>query len=225
MPRLVIICSSILVVAALCWHLALGWIIQNGLRFAFDYSPQFQVNVNPLTNVILIQHLDLPQGQGDTLSISNMGVDIIDLEKKLNQSSKLFDYYPLLVPWRIKATSKNADAEQTIRILGQITSRNAKTEKAHKDRVALYVKDNFALETVTLDQTHPDTLKGVIVNKGNSIVLTTKIRIYFLDRENKRIGETDVKVDSKLKPGYRHDFEERLHSAPPSGWAGKSRQR
>src|SRR5256885_7752864 len=116
MPRLVIICSSVLVVAALCWQLALGWIIQNGLRFAFDYSPQFQVDANPLTNLILIQHLDLPQGQGD--------------------NSKLFDYYPLLVPWRIKATSKNADAEQTIRILGHINSRNAKTEKPHKDSVA-----------------------------------------------------------------------------------------
>jgi hypothetical protein len=70
---------------------------------------------------------------------------------------------------------------------------------------------------------------GTIVNSGPKSLREVTVRIYFLDRIGRRIGEKDVFPvlvtefsigdNTPLRPGSRKDFGYNVQDYAPSGWS------
>lgn len=148
-----------------------------------------------------------------------------------------FFIFPMTIK-RAKSTIslKQVSVEQTVN--KQISEKVAEPKK---DLGATYIKEFLSLKDVKVFNGYgqfdvpgySDTkkaVKGNIKNNGDKSIAVLEITIYFLDSNEKRVGEKSFTVvsteslmnaTSALKPNYSKDFGYIVAEDAPSDWAGK----
>ena len=165
-------------------------------------------------------------------------------ERELNtRAREHYDFYTMLVPYRVRISTEPANPDTTARILKEREKRRtdeiraaSEAEAARLQSVRTYVSSNLSLEGVRIaagerfGQT-VDGVFGTIVNDRADSFRKVTVRVYFLDSAGVRIGEKDyapvlvtmfsIGDNTPLRPGYRKDFGYSVEDDAPSGWAKK----
>jgi len=102
----------------------------------------------------------------------------------------------------------------------------ARSEAERLRSIRVSVSSNLSLENVRVAGT---VVSGTIVNTGAKTLRKVTVRVYFLDKSGRRIGEKDfwpvlvtdfsMGDDTPLRPGYRKDFSYSIEDAAPSEWS------
>ena len=225
-----------IIITVLAWHVLFTDLLKTHLNKILKINAQLSATINPLTNVVNIEFLSIPNkgfsGAGILDSVEEtilQHMNLTEFEARLNQVAlQRYDFYAALVPYKFRVTSGEAGAEEAVRILGVLDWRHRDIEKRHEEEVQSYVNIRLKLTNLRVFpepsvRRKPTTVSGTFVNEGNWDIVSVDIRIYFLDIHGERIGEknSSLYVIQKLKPGYRHDFDIQVFDNAPSGWSGR----
>lgn len=175
------------------------------------------------------------------------------IERELNtRAREQYDFYAVLVPYRVRISTEPASAEAVARAREEREKAVARMRKEREKRrtdeakakakaeaeriraIRAYVSSNLSLERVRVAAGERfgrtvDGVFGTIVNNGAASLRTVTVRVYFLDKAGRRIGEKDfspvliskfsIGENTPLHPGYRRDFGYSVEDDAPSGWA------
>jgi len=239
------------------WHLYLSVGLNNRVRSlqsaSSDSEQELSISVNPVTNLVSMTIAMPPEldednpfaGLGSALGeamIQAIGPSFI--ERELNtRAREQYDLYAVLVPYRVRISTEPASVEAVARMRAEREQRRTEEARARAEAEAerlrsirAYVSSNLSLEGVRVaagerfGQT-VDGVFGTISNNGTESLRKVTVRIYFLDKAGRRIGEKDfspvlvtefsIGDNTPLRSGYRKDFGYSVEDDAPSGWAKK----
>ena len=248
MKRKIVICAAAVPVVVFAWHLVVSSLMGFSGGDVEDVDG-VSVTKNVFTNVLTITIEESPgafSALGDNMVAAALPSMI---ERELAMASRRWvNLYAILMPWTATvhleppspASIARYEEEQAARETARQEERTRRERERRKaqeqERLArlAYAEAYITLEGVRVADGHRGSrtfkgLFGTVANNGSQTLDTVRLRVYFLNDEGARIGETTLTPvfsagwgaqDSPLRPGYRQDFGYDIESEAPSGWAG-----
>lgn len=217
---------------------------------ATDMDLEVTISANPVTNVVSVK-FDVPYDLDTHGLLLLMGTAVFEtalkpaiqkeIERKLNTKARgLVDIYAMIVSYKTEVSIQPVSRETTQKAQDLTEERESerRSEKRRAEERKRKEKDDYISSYVVIENLQVSqgrnlgrTVKGLfgtIVNNGDKALKEVRIRVYYLDRFARAIGEKEFspvlvisRRDPPLRAGYRKDFGYNIEDDAPSGWSGE----